>query len=167
MLPERGSWLLSSGDAKEDERMKTPPIVSPEEWRSAREGLLVKEKEFTRARDAMAAERRRMPWLAVDKEYWFEGPAGRVTLTDVFEGRRQLILYRAFYGPEVTTYAEGGSYPERACVGCSFVADQVAHPAHLNARNTTLAFASRAPQAEVKRLKQPRLGAHPLVHDRR
>ncbi|TMK66913.1 MAG: DUF899 domain-containing protein [Actinobacteria bacterium] len=134
--------------------MKTPPIVSPEEWRAAREKLLVKEKELTRARDAMAAARRRMPWTAVDKEYWFEGPAGRVSLADIFEGRRQLILYRAFYGPEVTTYAEGGSYPERACVGCSFVADQVAHPAHLNARNTTLAFASRAPQANIERLKQ-------------
>ena len=134
--------------------MKTPPIVSPEEWRAAREKLLVKEKELTRARDAMAAARRRMAWTAVDKEYWFEGPAGRVSLADIFEGRRQLILYRAFYGPEVTTYAEGGSYPERACVGCSFVADQVAHPAHLNARNTTLAFASRAPQANIERLKQ-------------
>jgi predicted dithiol-disulfide oxidoreductase (DUF899 family) len=72
----------------------------------------------------------------------------------LFEGRRQLIIYRAFYGPEVTTYAEGGSYPERACVGCSVGADQVAHPRHLHARNTTLAFASRAPQAEIRRLKE-------------
>ena len=80
-----------------------------------------------------------------------------MSLPDLFDGRRQLIVYRAFYGPEVTTYAEGGSYPERACVGCSFVADQVAHPAHLNARDTTLAFASRAPQAEIQGLKE-RLG---------
>jgi predicted dithiol-disulfide oxidoreductase (DUF899 family) len=64
------------------------------------------------------------------------------------------IVYRFFYGLEVTTYAEGGSYPERACVGCSFVADQVAHPAHLNARDTTLAFVSRAPQAEIRSLKE-------------
>src|SRR5499427_4132148 len=134
--------------------MKTPPIVSSQEWEAAREQLLVREKELTRARDALAAERRRMPWTSVDKDYWFEGPAGRVSLADLFEGRRQLILYRAFYGPEVTTLAEGGSYPERACVGCSFVADQIAHPAHLNARNTTLAFASRAPQANIERLKQ-------------
>jgi predicted dithiol-disulfide oxidoreductase (DUF899 family) len=89
--------------------MKTPPIVSPEEWNAARERLLRKEKELTRARDAVAAERRRMPWMAVDKEYWFEGPTGRVSLADIFEHRRQLIVYRAFYGPEVTTYAEGGS----------------------------------------------------------
>ena len=140
-------------DPKEDERMKTPPIVSPEEWVVACERLLDKEKELTRARDALAAQRRRMPWMEVDNDYQFEGPAGRVTLGNLFDGRRQLIVYRAFYGPEVTTYAEGGSYPERACVGCSLGADQVAHPGHLNARNTTLAFASRAPQDEIQRLK--------------
>jgi predicted dithiol-disulfide oxidoreductase (DUF899 family) len=137
--------------------MKTPPIVSPQEWESAREQLLVKEKELTRARDALAAERRRMPWMEVEKDYGFEGPDGPASLLDLFDGRRQLIVYRAFYGPEVTTYAEGGSYPERACVGCSFIADQIAHPAHLNARDTTLAFASRAPQAEIQGLKE-RLG---------
>jgi predicted dithiol-disulfide oxidoreductase (DUF899 family) len=135
--------------------MKTPPIVSPEEWEAARQALLVKEKELTRARDALAAERRRMPWLAVDKAYEFDGPDGRSSLLDLFDGRRQLIVYRAFYAPDVTTYPEsGGAYPERACVGCSFGADQVAHPAHLNARNTTLVFASRAPQAEIQGLKE-------------
>src|SRR5262249_37424620 len=130
--------------------MNRPPVVSSAEWHNARDELLVKEKELVHARDAMAAARRRMPWMAVDKEYWFEGPEGRVSFTDLFDGRRQLIVYRAFYGPEVTTYAEGGSYPERACVGCSMVADQVAHPAHLRARNTTLVFASRAPQANIQ-----------------
>jgi predicted dithiol-disulfide oxidoreductase (DUF899 family) len=134
--------------------MNTPPVVSPQEWEAAREQMLVKEKEHTRARDALAAERRRMPWMAVEKEYRFDGPDGEATLADLFDGRRQLVLYRAFYGPEVTTYAEGGSYPERACVGCSMVADQVAHPAHLSGRDTSLAFASRAPQAEIQSLKQ-------------
>jgi predicted dithiol-disulfide oxidoreductase (DUF899 family) len=133
--------------------MNTPPIVSPHEWEAAREQLLVKEKELTRARDALAAERRRMPWVAVEKDYRFEGANGPASLLDLFEGRRQLIVYRFFYGPEVTTYAEGGSYPERGCVGCSFLADQVAHPAHLNARDTTLVFASRAPQPEIESLK--------------
>src|ERR1044071_5441298 len=133
--------------------MNMPPIVSPQEWESAREELLVKEKELTRARDALAAERRRMPRMAVEKDYRFEGPDGPASLLDLFEGRRQLIVYRFFYGPDITTYAEGGSYPERACVGCSFVADQVAHPAHLNARDTTLAFVSRAPQNEIQGLK--------------
>jgi predicted dithiol-disulfide oxidoreductase (DUF899 family) len=134
--------------------MNTPPAVSPEEWEAAREKLLANEKELTHARDALAAERRRMPWMAVEKDYRFEGPNGPASLADLFEGRRQLIVYRAFYGPEVTTYAEGGSYPERACVGCAFIADQIAHPAHLNARDTTLAFASRAPQAEIHGLKE-------------
>jgi len=133
--------------------MNMPPIVSPSEWEAAREDLLSKEKELTRARDALAAERRRMPRMAVEKDYRFEGPNGPASLLDLFDGRRQLIVYRFFYGPEVTTYAEGGAYPERACVGCSFVADQVAHPAHLNARDTTLAFVSRAPQTEVQGLK--------------
>jgi predicted dithiol-disulfide oxidoreductase (DUF899 family) len=134
--------------------MNTPTIVAAEEWKAAREKLLVKEKEHTRSRDALAAERRRMPWMAVEKEYGFEGPDGSASLADLFDGRRQLIVYRAFYGPEVTTYAEGGSYPQRACVGCSFVADQVSNLAHLNARDTTLAFASRAPQAEIRGLKE-------------
>jgi predicted dithiol-disulfide oxidoreductase (DUF899 family) len=134
--------------------VNTRPIVSAEEWDAAREALLVKEKEVTRARDALAAQRRRMPWMAVEKSYRFEGPNGPVSLLDLFEGRRQLIVYRFFYEPDLTTLAEGSSYPERACVGCSFLADQVAHPAHLNARDTTLAFVSRAPQDEIKGLKE-------------
>jgi predicted dithiol-disulfide oxidoreductase (DUF899 family) len=128
--------------------MQTPPVVSPEAWEAARKQLLVKEKAHTRARDALAAERRRMPWMAVEKAYEFEGPAGKASLLDLFEGRRQLIVYRAFYEPGV----EG--WPDHACVGCSMVADQVAHLAHLNARDTTLVFASRAPQAEIARLKK-------------
>jgi predicted dithiol-disulfide oxidoreductase (DUF899 family) len=89
--------------------MKPPPIVSPEEWAAARQQLLVKEKELTRARDALAAERRRMPWLAVDKAYQFDGPDGMASLLDLFDGRRQLLVYRAFYGPEVTTWSRSWS----------------------------------------------------------
>ena len=127
--------------------MKTPEIVSLEEWETARQQLLVKEKELTRARDALAAQRRRMPWLAVGKEYEFEGPEGTVSLAGLFAGRRQLIVYRAFFEPGVY------GWPEHACPGCSLVADQVAHVAHLNARDTTLVFASRAPQADIERVK--------------
>jgi predicted dithiol-disulfide oxidoreductase (DUF899 family) len=128
--------------------MKTPPIVSAEEWGAAHQQMLVKEKELYRARDALSAERRRMPWLAVEKDYVFEGPNGKASLLDLFEGRRQLIVYRAFYEPGVS------GWPEKACPGCSFVADQVAHVAHLNARDTTLAFASRAPQDHIAGLKE-------------
>src|SRR5258708_20881883 len=127
--------------------MKTPPIVSPKEWEDARQRLLVKEKELSRARDALAAERRRMPWLAVEKQYAFDGPEGKVSLLDLFAGRRQLILYRAFFEPGVF------GWPDHACRGCSLVADQVAHPAHLNARGTTLAFASRATQPDIGQLE--------------
>ena len=127
--------------------MTTPAIVTPEEWEAARQELLVKEKELTRARDALAAERRRMPWLPVEEPYAFEGPGGPASLLDLFEGRRQLIVYRAFFEPGVH------GWPDHACRGCSLVADQVAHLAHLNARDTTLAFASRAPQPDIARLK--------------
>jgi len=127
--------------------MQMPPIVSPAEWDAARQDLLVKEKAFTRARDALAAERRRMPRMAVEKDYRFEGPDGPASLLDLFAGRRQLIVYRFFYEPGVASYPDGG------CPGCSFLADQVAHPAHLNARDTTLVFASRAPQADIARWK--------------
>jgi predicted dithiol-disulfide oxidoreductase (DUF899 family) len=127
--------------------MNAPPIVSPQEWDAAREELLVKEKELTRARDALAAERRRMPRMAVEKAYRFEGPAGPATLVDLFAGRRQLIVYRFFFEPGVA------GWPEHCCPGCSFLADQVAHLAHLNARDTTLVFVSRAPQEDIERLK--------------
>jgi predicted dithiol-disulfide oxidoreductase (DUF899 family) len=127
--------------------MKTPPIVSAQEWEAARAKLLVKEKELMHARDAMAAARRRMPWMAVEKRYMFEGPKGKVSLLDLFEGRPQLILYRAFFEPGVF------GWPDHACRGCSLGADQVSHLAHLNARDTTLAYASRAPQADIARLK--------------
>jgi predicted dithiol-disulfide oxidoreductase (DUF899 family) len=128
--------------------MKTPPVVAAKEWEAAREQLLAKEKELTRARDELAAERRRMPWMAVEKEYAFEGPEGRAGLADLFQGRRQLIIYRAFFEPGVY------GWPGHACVGCSMVADHVGHLAHLNARDTTLVFASRAPQADIARVKQ-------------
>jgi predicted dithiol-disulfide oxidoreductase (DUF899 family) len=128
--------------------MELPPIVSPQEWEAARQALLVKEKELTRARDALAAQRRRMPRMAVDKPYRFEGPGGAVSLLDLFEGRRQLIVYRFFYDPEVD------GWPDAGCDGCSFLADQVGHLAHLNARDTTLVFVSRAPQPRIERYKR-------------
>ena len=130
-----------------DRALKTHPIVTPEEWEAARQQLLVKEKELTRARDALAAQRRRMPWLAIEKEYAFGGPDGKTSLPGLFGGRPQLIVYRAFFDPGVY------GWPEHACVGCSMIADHVGNLAHLNARDTTLVFVSRAPQPEIARLK--------------
>src|SRR5262245_60774606 len=127
--------------------MDTPPVVSAQEWEAARQKLLVKEKEVTRAHDALAASRRRMPWLAVEKAYGFDGPEGNASLLDLFDGRRQLIVYRAFFEPGVD------GWPEHACRGCSMIADHVGNLAHLNARDTTLVFASPAPQADITRLK--------------
>ncbi len=127
--------------------MNTPPIVSAQDWEAACQQLLVKEKEALHARDALAAQRRRMPWLAVDKPYEFDGPEGKVSLLDLFHGRSQLIVYRAFFEPGVD------GWPEHACRGCSMIADHVGHLAHLNARNTTLVFASPAGQPDIARLK--------------
>lgn len=136
-----------SGSTSELSGMRTPPVVSAEEWKAASLRLLAKEKAHGRAHDRLVAERRRMPWMAVEKSYAFVGPEGKLSLLDLFEGRRQLIIYRAFYEPGVARW------PERACIGCSMIADQVAHPAHLNARDTSLAFVSRAPQPDIARLK--------------
>jgi len=127
--------------------MQCPPVVTRQAWEAARAQMLAKEKAQTRVRDALAAERRRMPWMAVEKPYTFDGPGGVVSLTDLFEGRRQLIVYRAFFEPGVF------GWPDHACRGCSLVVDQMAHVAHLNARDTTLVVVSRAPQADIAGLK--------------
>jgi predicted dithiol-disulfide oxidoreductase (DUF899 family) len=127
--------------------VNTHQVVSRQEWDAAWKQMLAKEKAFMKARDAFIAERRRMPWMAVEKPYVFEGPSCKMSLLDLFEGRRQLIVYRAFFEPGVH------GWPEHACVGCSMVADQVSNLAHVNARDTTLAFVSRAPQTDIKRLK--------------
>jgi len=127
--------------------MEKPQIVSAQKWDAAYQQMLVKEKEFTRARDALAAQRRRMPWVAVEKDYVFDGPNGKASLLDLFHGRRQLIIYRAFFDPDVH------GWPEHACIGCSMMADHVGNLAHLNARDTTLVFASRAPQENIEQIK--------------
>jgi predicted dithiol-disulfide oxidoreductase (DUF899 family) len=135
--------------------MRTPPIVSEQEWQAAWREMLVKEKELTRARDALAAQRRRMPWLPVDKQYTFVGPDGPATLLDLFEGRTQLIVYRAFIDPGVD------DWPEHGCVGCSLMADHVPPLAHLNARDTTFVYVSRADQADLAGIKTKMGWTHP------
>jgi predicted dithiol-disulfide oxidoreductase (DUF899 family) len=121
-----------------------PQVVSESEWEAAVEALRAKEKEATRARDALAAERRRLPMVRIDKDYVFEGPAGKASLRDFFDGRRQLLLYHFMFAPDV----EG--WPEAGCVGCSMFVDQVGHLAHLHARDTSFVLVSRAPLANIE-----------------
>src|ERR1700734_2068721 len=141
--------------------MNTPPIVSPQEWEAARAQLLVKEKALTRARDALAAERRRMPWVAVETTYKFDGPEGEASLLDLFAGRRQLIVYRAFFEPGVH------GWPGHACVGCSMMADQAAPLAPFDPPRPTLC---PRPTRATSRYRAPEgtdgLG-NTLVHDHR
>src|SRR6202790_1411027 len=103
---QRRNKMATTKERKGHLAMNTPPIVSVQEWEAAREQPLVKEKALTRSRDALAAERRRMPWLAVEKRYEFDGPKVKTSLLGLFEGRRQLIVYRAFFEPGVFGWAE-------------------------------------------------------------
>jgi len=123
--------------------MELPQIVSAEEWQQAHEALLAKEKQATRERDALAAERRRQPMMPFGTDYQFEGPDGTVRFTDLFEGRPQLVLYH-FWFPK-----DGNP-----CPGCSMFTDQVPELAHLNARDVTFAIVSTAPQDQIAALKK-------------
>ena len=124
--------------------MKHPRVVTQREWAAALAELRSKEKEATRARDALAAERRRLPTVQVEKDYVFQGPEGKASLVDLFDGRRQLILYHFMLGPN----------QEAGCSGCSMFVDQIGHPAHLHARDTSFALVSRAPIARIEAYRQ-------------
>src|SRR6185503_14007383 len=115
--------------------MNLPPVVSREEWEAVLQKLRAKEKEATHARDALAAERRRLPRVRIERNYVFEGRSGKATLVDLFEGRHQLLLYHFMFGPN----------QEAGCDGCSMFVDQIGHLAHLHARDTSFALVSRAP----------------------
>jgi len=119
--------------------MSLPDIVSRNIWEAARQKLLLKEKEMTRARDALNAERRRLPMVEIEKEYVFAGEAGKASLPDLFAGRRQLIVYHMMWVK---------------CPGCSLLVDNIGHLAHLHARDTTLVVVSRAPWPELNAFKE-------------
>jgi len=120
-------------------------IVSQAEWLEARKALLAKEKAFTRMRDQLSAERRALPWVKVDKPYVFEGPHGRETLADLFDGRSQLIVKHFMLGPGWET----------GCVGCSFEVDHVDGAlVHLEHHDVSYAVVSRAPFAEIEAFRQ-------------
>ena len=130
--------------------MKTvlPDVVSHAEWQTARDRLLLKEKAHTRAGDALAAERRRLPVVEITKRYLFDAENGKVDLRDLFEGRRQLVLYHFMFAPGV------GGWPTAGCEGCSWYADNVGNLSHLHARETSFCMVSRAPIARIGAYKK-------------
>jgi predicted dithiol-disulfide oxidoreductase (DUF899 family) len=124
--------------------MNLPQIVPQDVWQVVRNDLLIKEKEATRAHDALSAARRRLPMVQIDKQYVFAGPDGPASLHDLFEGRRQLLLYHFMFDPS----------EDEGCQGCSMFVDNIGHLAHLHARDTSLALVSRAPLAKIEPFKQ-------------
>lgn len=125
-----------------------PEVVLREEWLAARKKLLAKEKELTRAYDALSAERRRLPMVKIEKEYVFEGPAGKARLVDLFEGRLQLIVYHFMFGPAW----------DKGCSSCTALCDEssVGRLQHLHTRDTTMAMVSRAPLTKIEAYKASR-----------
>jgi predicted dithiol-disulfide oxidoreductase (DUF899 family) len=124
-------------------------VVSHEEWLVARKQLLAEEKEFTRLRDRLTQRRRDLPWEAVNKEYVFEGPNGRQTLADLFDGRSQLIVYHAMFDPAAASPSSTWTR-DAACHGCSFWADNFnGIIVHLNHRDVTMVAVSRAPYSKI------------------
>jgi predicted dithiol-disulfide oxidoreductase (DUF899 family) len=128
--------------------MTTHQVVTPEQWLEARRQLLAKEKEFTRLRDELSEARRALPWERVDKEYVFDGPDGRETLAQLFDGRSQLVVYHFMFAPDW----------EAGCKSCSFWADNFdRNVVHLAARDVTLIAVSRAPYEKLDAFRK-RLG---------
>ena len=125
--------------------MQPHKIVSRDEWLAARKAHLAKEKEFSKARDALSRDRRELPWVKVEKEYVFDTPDGKKTLGDLFDGRSQLVVYHFMLGPGW----------EQGCKSCSFLADHFDGAAvHLAQRDVTLVVVSRAPLDEIQAFKK-------------
>jgi len=138
-LTTEGEDMINSSGIKDH------PVVSHEEWLSARTAFLAKEKEFTRLRDELSQQRRALPWEKVDKQYVFDGPKGKETLAELFESRSQLVVYHFMFDPEW----------EEGCSSCSFWADSFnGNGVHLNHRDTTFVAISRAPLAKIEPFKK-------------
>ena len=135
---------VTAEPAVTSERIALPRVVSRTAWRAERVRLLAREKELTRARDVLNEERRALPVVLVEKDYLFETPSGLARLIELFEGRRQLVLYHFMF------FRESGE----GCPGCSHMADNIPHLSHLHARQTTFALVSRAPLAELEPFKR-------------
>lgn len=131
--------------AKSQASIETHRVVSRDQWVAERKALLTREKELTRLRDRIARERRALPWVRIDKDYVFDGPEGRRTLAELFDGRRQLLVQHFMLAPG----------REQGCASCSFMADHSdGMTVHLAHRDVTLVAISRAPLAEIERFRQ-------------
>jgi len=126
-----------------EDTMGLPQVVSQDAWLAARKELLAEEKALTRARDAVNSKRRELPMVEIEKDYVFEGPDGKVSLPDLFEGRRQLIVYHLMWRWDL----------DAGCPSCSFLVDSIWHLAHLHRADTTLAVVSRGPWPNLERFK--------------
>jgi len=150
----RGLALESKAKtSREESEMSLPQVVSPEEWRAARVELLAKEKELTRARDALNTKRRELPMVRIEKDYVFEGPEGKASLRDLFDGRRQLIVQHFMFDPG---WDEG-------CPSCSAGADEISDGLleHLHSRDTSFVAVSRAPLEKLEQYKARKGWAFP------
>ena len=136
-----------------------PAVVSEAEWRAARAALMAKEKALTRASDALAAERRRLPMMRIEQDYVFEGPDGPVSLAGLFDGRPLLLLYHFMFAPSV------GGWPDAGCPGCSMYIDNLGQfaPTHLAPRGVSLALVSLAPLANIQAYRARMGWPHPWV----
>jgi predicted dithiol-disulfide oxidoreductase (DUF899 family) len=125
-----------------------PKIVSPGKWANALEKIRIKEKKATKARDALAAERKKLPMVRIEKRYSFDGPSGKVILQDLFEGRPQLILYNFMFAPDVS------GWPTAGCPGCSMMVDNIGQITHLHARDISVVLVSLAPLVNIENYKK-------------
>jgi predicted dithiol-disulfide oxidoreductase (DUF899 family) len=138
---------------EQEEAAMTARIGTREEWLAARKALLAKEKEQTLREDALAAERRALPMVRIDKAYVFEGPQGRASLAGLFEGRRHLVVYHFMFDPSDPPPGKSGDPWEEGCTGCSFFADNLPRLEHLNHRGITVAMVSRAQASKIAPFK--------------
>jgi predicted dithiol-disulfide oxidoreductase (DUF899 family) len=143
--PERNDLLNKRKNYMDKTGLSDHKIVSQDEWLEARKQLLAQEKEFTRFRDKLSEQRRKLPWVKVEKNYVFEGPQGKETLSDLFDGRSQLVVYHFMFGPDW----------EEGCPSCSFWADNFnGIGVHLNHRDVTMVAISRAPVEKLEAFKR-------------
>jgi len=133
--------------------METHRIVSRDAWLAARRELLAREKALTRQHDALNSARRKLPVVEIDKDYRFDSSQGPARLLDLFDGRRQLLVYHFMFDPGLPPAGRSGAPWDEGCPSCSYLVDNIGHLSHLHARDTSLVLVSRAPLAKINSFK--------------